>query len=38
MKALLTADLQLGAGLTLGAGEFGPGSRSALIVYSHSSK
>ena len=27
MKALLTADLQLGAGLTLGAGEFGPGSR-----------
>jgi DNA repair protein SbcD/Mre11 len=27
VKALLTADLQLGAGLTLGNGEFGPGSR-----------
>ena len=27
MRALLTADLQLGAGITLGSGEFGPGSR-----------
>jgi exonuclease SbcD len=27
MRALLTADLQLGAGLALGNGEFGPGSR-----------
>ncbi len=27
MRALFTADLQLGAGLTLGSGEFGPASR-----------
>ena len=27
MKALFTADLQLGAGLTFGSGDFGPGSR-----------
>jgi DNA repair exonuclease SbcCD nuclease subunit len=27
VRALFTADLQLGAGITLGSGEFGPGSR-----------